>query len=59
MEKVVVIISNQNLDDDTVSVLKKGLSFAVASNRIPTDDIISGIEAAIRRLPTETAEVIR
>ena len=58
-EKVVVNVWNQNLDDATISVLKKGFNFAVAPNRISTEDIISGMEAAIRRLPAEMAEVIR
>ncbi len=58
-DKVIINLTDKQLDPPTISALKKGLNFAVAPNRIPTEKIISGVEAAIRRIPTDTSEEIR
>jgi hypothetical protein len=47
------------LDVDQLSVLSKGLNFAVTPSSIPKRDIIAGVECAIDRMNQETKSVIR
>jgi len=42
-----------------VSALAKGPNFAVASNNISKEEIISQIESSIYRIPSEQADNIR
>ena len=56
---IVVNHSNQQLDDDALRVLEKGLSFSIAPNRILVEKIICSIENAITTLPKDIAEEIR
>ena len=46
-------------NESTVSVLTKGLNFAVVPTRLPMEDIICGVETAIKKLPAHIAEEIR
>ena len=69
----VVIASVKKLDPNTVvrnfsshilskpeqDVLSKGFNFAVTPNRLPTESIICGVEAALIGLPKAKAEQIR
>jgi hypothetical protein len=55
----VINLSNQQLDPPNQRVLDYGLNFTVAPNKIPVKELICDIEAAIRPLPSDTAETIR
>jgi hypothetical protein len=58
--KVVINLSNKDLEPAAVSILSKGLNYAqTTSIKSKMKDFISGIEQAIHHLPTETAEEIR
>jgi ATP-dependent Lon protease len=58
--KVVINLSNKDLEPAAVSILSKGLNYAqTTSIKSNMKDFISGIEQAIHHLPTETAEEIR
>ncbi|XP_047998166.1 uncharacterized protein LOC125235611 [Leguminivora glycinivorella] len=57
----VVNLSSATLDDATVSVLEKGLNFAITPKRIPYETVICGVEEAITRnkVPSCDAEALR
>ena len=57
--RTVINLSNRVLSDAEVSVLAKGGNFAVTPKEVPTEDIISNLEAAIRSLPEEKAQELR
>ncbi|KAJ4437895.1 hypothetical protein ANN_13834 [Periplaneta americana] len=57
-DRVVVNLTGKTLDPNQVSVLGKGLNFALAPKKPPLKEIISGVEQAIHKLPTDTAEEI-
>lgn len=55
----VVNMSSRNFSPEVMSVLEKGFNYALAPKRIPTEEIISEVEAGIRLLPGDVAEDIR
>jgi hypothetical protein len=54
----VVNLSGNPLDEAVYSALRKGLNYAVAPTVLPTEDILTGVEA-IKALPAETAVEVR
>ena len=60
VRKWVVNLSSKTLSEQHISVLSKGLNYAIAPNKIPTPDIISTVESALRKVePTRLAESAR
>ncbi|XP_046397683.1 uncharacterized protein LOC124164403 [Ischnura elegans] len=57
--RLVINLTDERIDEDTLSVLSKGLNFAPAPRSIPFSDIIGGVEQAVRKLPNDAAEDIR
>jgi len=57
--KNVINLSNKTFDPSVFSFLNKGLNFALAPSKIPTDDIIYNIEYGIKDLPNNVKETIR
>lgn len=57
--RTVINLSNRVLSQEEVSVLAKGGNYAVTPQEVPTEDIISNLEAAIRYLPDEKAQELR
>ena len=57
--KTVINLSNQTLDDGTISLLQKGLNYAVAPRAPPIEEMLTSIEKAVRALPMEQAEEAR
>ena len=55
----VVNLSECELSQAKLSVLKKGLNFAVTPTDIPVDEIIAGTELAIQHLDQQTAAQLR
>ena len=55
----VVNLSSSTLTQSEMEVLGKGLNFAVAPERVPLVEIITGVEAIAGRLSTEEAEELR
>jgi len=55
----VINLSDQKLEDSAISLLKKGLNFAVTPKSIPIEDILAVVEKAVKSLPEETAEEAR
>ena len=55
----VVNLSERELSQAELSVLKKGLNFAVTSTDIPVDEIIASTELATRHLDQQTAAQLR
>jgi hypothetical protein len=55
-KNTVINLSNQELEEGTLSLLQKGLNYAVTPRATPIEDILVGIETAIRSLPMEKAE---
>ena len=58
-EKWVVNISEFQLDQDQTQVLKKGLNFAPAPNKIPVTQIISAVEKGLKNIPPHVATEAR
>ncbi|XP_046406284.1 uncharacterized protein LOC124171189 [Ischnura elegans] len=58
-KRVVVNLTDTEIDDSTRAVLSKGLNFAPAPHKIPIKDIIGGIEQAVRKVSHDVAEKIR
>ncbi|XP_065213372.1 uncharacterized protein LOC135840674 [Planococcus citri] len=52
-------LSDKPIATNALKALEKGLNFAIAPSYIPTEEIITGVEATIRTLPEEEAEEIR
>ena len=59
INKVVVNLSDTILTTEAKSVLAKGGNFAVTPTSIPTEEIITRVEAAIYKLPKKEADEIR
>jgi uncharacterized protein (UPF0335 family) len=59
IDKIVINLSDSELNSATKSVLAKGLNFAVAPQRIPVEDIITGVETGIYKLSSDDAETVR
>ena len=57
--KWVINLSSRPLSDTEVSLLKKGLNFAVTPTTIPATEIVAKVETAIRTLDSEQADTIR
>ncbi|XP_069673690.1 uncharacterized protein [Periplaneta americana] len=57
--RIIINLTDQQLDEATTSVLARGLNFAPVPKKIPVADIISSIEGAIHQLPQDSAEEIR
>ena len=55
----VVNLSDCQLTTTETAVLARGEKFAVASKKIPVEDIIANVEAGVRRLPREQADEVR
>ena len=58
-QKTVINLSKKHLDEDTHSILEKGLNFSVAPTKIPFEEIITGVEAALHTMNYEEADHIR
>ena len=52
-------LSSRPLNDAEVSLLEKGLNFAVTPTTIPATEIVAKVETAIRTLDSEQADTIR
>ena len=52
-------MSRAQLTEHDLSVLSKGFNFAIAPARIPTEEIICGVEASITYLNKNEAETVR
>ena len=57
--KWVINLSSRPLTDAEVSLLEKGLNFAVTPTTIPATEIVAKVETAIRTLDSEQADTIR
>ena len=49
-ERWVINLANRHLDSDEVSLLKKGLNFAVTPQNLPIDDLITTTELACKNI---------
>ena len=58
-KNTVINLSNQDLEEGTLSLLQKGLNYAVTPRATPVEDILVGIEKAIQSLPVDKAEEAR
>ena len=58
-DKWVVNLSSKQLSSDQVSVLEKGLNFAVSPDKLPINDVIVATESACKDLPDKTAAELR
>nr|XP_022912150.1 uncharacterized protein LOC111423134 [Onthophagus taurus] len=59
VETIVINRSNVPLTKDETSVLAKGLNYAIAPKKVPKEEIICEVEAAVRGMPALKAEEIR
>ncbi|XP_071057544.1 uncharacterized protein [Onthophagus taurus] len=59
VETIVINRSNIPLTKDETSVLAKGLNYAIAPKKVPKEEIICEVEAAVRGMSTLKAEEIR
>ena len=59
LERWVINKSSKSLDDNTTSLLRRGLNFAVTPARLPTEDIITSTELACKNLDDITAASLR
>ena len=57
--KWVVNLPSWPLSDAGVSLLEKGLNFAVTLTNIPATEIVAKVESAIRMLDSEQADTVR
>lgn len=55
----VVNISERELEENEISLLRKGLNFLITPRHIPTKEILASIESAIHHLPHERQDIIR
>ena len=58
-KEMVVNLCGKPLDDALYSVLWTGLNYAVAPTVLPIQDILSGVEKAMKTLPADMAEEAR
>jgi hypothetical protein len=56
---MVVNISSKPLDDAVYSALQKGLNYTLAPTLLPIEDMLTGVEKAMKTLPAEKAEDVR
>jgi len=57
--KWVINLSSRTLNEAELSLLKKGLNFAVTPTSVPATEIIAKIESAVRPPDTEQADTVR
>ncbi|GJQ83868.1 hypothetical protein Trydic_g6746 [Trypoxylus dichotomus] len=58
--KTVINLSSEQLDDNTIKVLNKGMKFAIAPTRVPTLDMTLAVEMAAGKIqPPEAADEYR
>ena len=57
--KWVINLSSRSLSDAEVSLLQKGLNFAVTPTSIPATETVAKVESAIRPLDAEQADTVR
>ena len=57
--KWVINLSSRPLSGAEVSLLEKGLNFAVTPTNIPATEIVAKVESAIRTLDSEQADTVR
>jgi hypothetical protein len=55
----VINLSSISLEEAAYSALSKELHYAVSPAGLPIEDILTGVERAIRSLPVEAAEEVR
>ena len=55
----VVNTSNRNLDANEISLLRKGMNFAVTPKYVPVKEIITAVEQSISNLPRDAKEEVR
>jgi hypothetical protein len=58
-DRHVINLTDNDLDGETISLLAKGLNFAIAPTRVPKEEIATGVEAAVRSLHKMEADDIR
>ncbi|XP_046387902.1 uncharacterized protein LOC124157319 [Ischnura elegans] len=58
-DRSVVNLTDIHLSDAAISVLSKGLNFAVAPARLPKEELVTEVEYAVRKLPKEEADELR
>jgi hypothetical protein len=59
LSNTVVNLSSHPLSEDERTVLNKGPNFVFAPKSVPVEAIITGVEACLRKVSSETAEEIR
>ena len=52
----VINLSGQILDDGLISLLQKGLNYAITPHNVHIEEVITGVERAVHALPVESAE---
>jgi len=52
-------LSSRTLSEAEVSLLKKGLNFAVTLTSVPATEIIAKVESAVRPLDAERADTVK
>ena len=57
--KWVINLSSRPLRDTEVSLLKKGLNFALIPSNIPVTEIVAKVESTMRTLDSEQADTVR
>ena len=57
--KWVINLSSRPLSDTEVSLLKKGLNFALIPSNIPVTEIVAKVESTMRTLDSEQADTVR
>ena len=58
-KKWVVNISDRALNNNEISVLRKGLNFAITPKQIPTKEILASVESAISNLQRDQQDEVR
>ncbi|XP_071444026.1 uncharacterized protein [Hetaerina americana] len=58
-DRSVINFTDYQLTNAHISILSKGLNFAIAPTKIPKEEIVTEVEYAIRKLPKGDADEIR
>ncbi|KAJ8890337.1 hypothetical protein PR048_009845 [Dryococelus australis] len=58
-KKVVIDLSDKQLDEATITILSKGMNFAVTPTTLPIEDLVYVVESSILHLPVTLANEIR
>jgi hypothetical protein len=58
-KETVINLSGQSLDDGLLSLLQKGLNYAITPCNVPIEELLTGVEKAVQALPVESAEEAR